>query len=433
MQSKGGTVSHQQQMGATIRAARCARRMTQAQLGHSCGYSASAISRIENGVLRPGDQPLRLIARTLNLPLDVVRSPRPDTLAADVTAAQEDAMLRRQLLVAGMAAAGVSVLPSTSAAATPHDASARIVGALYEPEASAPTSLQELGRSLATARTHFTAARYRALGESLPSLLGTAQATRDELSGRPREDAHAHVSRAWVLATELALKSHSDVAWPAADRALAAAQASGHPVVHGEAARVLAITMRRAGRPSAAVDLLRRTADSLERDGDQVSRAVAATLLMTAAYTAACDRRRSDAVDLMTDAADTVRRLPGAEAGPRTPLFTVDATSTQVDLYWIGVHTALGTPDEAIAHAARISPGRLPTVERQARFGTDCARMWHHLGDHRRTFAALRFTERVAPEEVRRPALQALTADLLYAPVSIPGARELAARTGVTS
>ncbi len=114
-------------------------------------------------------------------------------------------------------------------------------------------------------------------------------------------------------------------------------------------------------------------------------------------------------------------------------MFTVEATTIQVDLYWIGVHTALGTPDEAIAHAARITPGRLPTVERQARFGTDCARMWHHFGDHRRTFAALRFTERVAPEEVRRPALQALTADLLYAPAAIPGARELAARTGVTS
>ncbi|MBD0673535.1 hypothetical protein BU198_23180 [Streptomyces sp. CBMA156] len=50
---------------------------------------------------------------------------------------------------------------------------------------------------------------------------------------------------------------------------------------------------------------------------------------------------------------------------------------------------------------------------------------------HRRTLAALRFTEAVAPEEVRRPALRALTADLLYAPVTVAGVRELAARTGV--
>ncbi|MEV7359634.1 hypothetical protein [Kitasatospora sp. NPDC091276] len=57
--------------------------------------------------------------------------------------------------------------------------------------------------------------------------------------------------------------------------------------------------------------------------------------------------------------------------------------------------------------------------------------MWHRLGAHRKTFTLLRFTEQVAPEEVRRPALRALTADLLYAPVTVPGVRELAARTGV--
>ncbi|MFF4818260.1 hypothetical protein ACFY2K_27170 [Kitasatospora sp. NPDC001309] len=117
---------------------------------------------------------------------------------------------------------------------------------------------------------------------------------------------------------------------------------------------------------------------------------------------------------------------------PRTTLFTVDATRAQADRYWIGVHSALGTPDEGVQYAARIAPERLPTAERQARFGTDCARMWHHLGDHRRTVAALQFTERVAPEEVRRPALRALTADLLYAPVTVPGVRELATRTGAS-
>lgn len=431
VQSKGGTVSDQHRLGTVIRAARCALRMTQAQLGRACGYSASAISRIEAGLLRPAEQPLRLIARVLDLPLDAVGLGRPATLARDVIPDQEDVMLRRQLLVAGMAAAGASVLPSAAMATPSPDASARIVGALYSPEASIPTTVQQLGQALSAARAQFTAARYQDLGEALPGLLGTAQATREVLSGRAREQAHASVARAWVLATELALKSHSDVAWPAADRALAAAQASGDPVVQGEAARVLAITMRRAGRPAAAVDLLRRTAGSLAGGSGDTARAVAATLLMTAAYTAACGQRRGDALDLMAGAEDAVDRLGGAESRPRTALFTVDATRAQADLYWIGVHTAMGTPDEGVPYAARIAPARLPTAERQARFGTDCARMWHHLGDHRRTFAALRFTEQAAPEEVRRPALRALTADLLYAPLTVPGVRELAARTGV--
>ncbi|MFG2911471.1 hypothetical protein ACGF0D_01075 [Kitasatospora sp. NPDC048298] len=47
-------------------------------------------------------------------------------------------------------------------------------------------------------------------------------------------------------------------------------------------------------------------------------------------------------------------------------------------------------------------------------------------------FVALLFTEQMAPEQVRRPALRALTADLLYAPVTVAGVRELAARTGVS-
>nr|WP_234434756.1 MULTISPECIES: XRE family transcriptional regulator [Streptomyces] len=349
-----------------------------------------------------------------------------------MTLDQEDAMRRRQLLLAGMAAAGASVLPPSASTAAQPDTAAQIVGALYDPEAGAATSLRQLQIVLTEARTQFTAARYQDLGEALPGLLGAAQATRDVLTGQSREEAHACVARAWVLATELALKQHSDVAWPAADRALSAARASGDAVVEGEAARVLAITMRRAGRPAAGVELLRRTADSLAQNGDSVSCAVGATLLMTAAYTAACSQQRGDALDLMAGAADSVARLARTRPQSSGQLFTVDATAAQTDLYWIGVHTALGTPDEGVQYAARIVPSRLPTAERQARYGTDCARMWHHLGDHRRTLASLRFTEQVAPEEVRRPALRALTADLLYAPVTVVGVREFASRTGVS-
>jgi len=76
---------------------------------------------------------------------------------------------------------------------------------------------------------------------------------------------------------------------------------------------------------------------------------------------------------------------------------------------------------------------RLPTAERRARFGTDAARMWHALGDRRHTFSALLGVERAAPEEVRRPALRALTADLLYGPGALAGLREFAHRTGAVA
>ncbi|MER7705572.1 helix-turn-helix transcriptional regulator [Kitasatospora sp. NPDC097605] len=413
-----------------IRAARAAQRMTQVQLGQKCGYSASAISRVEAGLLRPAERTLALMAEALGLLPSAIGLDRPATLTTEVTQDQEDAMLRRQLLAAGVAAAGVSMLPSPAGAA-PQDPATRILGALYEPLTAEPITGRQLALLLHEAREHFTAARYQALGVVLPNLLGAAEATRECLTGRAREEAHGLVARAWVLATELAVKSHADIAWATADRALAAAQASGDPVVRGEAARVLAITMRRAGRPAAAVDLLRRSADLLASDSTAESQAVAATLLLTAAYTAACGQRRSDALDLMTGAEDAVARLAVESHPPRGKLFTVDATESQVALYWMGVHTVLGTPDQGVPYAASIAPQQLPSAERRARFGTDSARMWHRLGDHRRTFVALRFVEQAAPEELRRPALRALTADLLYTPVALPGVREFARRTGV--
>jgi transcriptional regulator with XRE-family HTH domain len=409
-------------VGTVIRSARAAARLTQAQLGLACGYSASAVSRIEAGKLKPGRDALLLIAAELRIP--------PERLGVAMVAgpeSQEDAVRRRSML-AGMVGAGMGAAlngaPSASAAPVAVDPTIGLERALFAPDVVPAVSLPRLGRALSAAHQDFTAARYGALGSNLPGLLGVAEATRETASGRAREQAHAAVARGYVLATELALKQHADVAWVAADRALGAARASGDPVVVGEAARVLAITMRRAGRTGGAVDLLRRTASSLEgREG----MAVGATLLMTAAYTAACAGQRTDALDLMGAAEQAVARVPRQ---PGTELFTVDATPAQAALYWIGVHNALGTPDEAVPYARSINPVVLPTAERRARLGTDTARMWQQLGDHRRTFTALRLVEQAAPEEVRRPALRAMTAGLLYGPVQIPGLREFAQRTG---
>ncbi|MFE4512652.1 hypothetical protein ACFRMQ_00430 [Kitasatospora sp. NPDC056783] len=149
----------------------------------------------------------------------------------------------------------------------------------------------------------------------------------------------------------------------------------------------------------------------------------------TAAYTAACAHNAGTAHDLLAGAAEAVDRLPAGL--PRQRLFSVDATQTQVDLYQVGVHTALGEPDKAIPYATRINPAALPTAERQARWGTDTARMWMRLGDQQRTLAALQFVDRVAPEEARRPALRALTSELLYTAMPAAGVRDFARRTGV--
>ena len=421
-------------VGTVIRSARAAARLTQGQLGAACGYSSSAVSRIEAGSLRPGREALLQIAEALRIrPEELGLAPDPTSTRRPPMVGgpdlEEDAVRRRSML-AGMVGVGAALAGTPASAAAPPAPSGNPMGplerALFAPETAAPLPLPRLGSVLSAAHREFTAAKYVALGQRLPGLLASAEATRDGASGRAREQAHGAVARSYVLATELALKQHADVAWVAADRALAAARASGDPVVVGEAARVLAITMRRAGRSGAAVDLLRRTAGSL--DGAE-GQAVGSTLLMTAAYTAACAGERSDALDLIGEAEQSVVRIPKL---PGQELFTVDATPEQADLYWVGVHNALGTPDEAVGYAARIDARRLPTAERRARLGTDTARMWQQLGDHKRTFAALRLVEQAAPEEARRPALRAMTAGLMYGPVQLPGLREFAQRTGAS-
>ncbi|MFJ4679054.1 XRE family transcriptional regulator [Kitasatospora sp. NPDC088783] len=342
--------------------------------------------------------------------------------------------MRRRTLFTGAVAAGAALaLPRTAAAAgresEPYDATPDIERLLFTPPVPQQLPLTALQRSLAAARARFTTAAYHELGTALPDLIAAAEALRGSCTGRERELANAATARGYVLATELAAKTHSDLAWATADRAVQAAQLSGEPAVVGEAVRVLAITMRRAGRPAAAVDLLRRTADDLDTRPGPAARAVAATLWMTAAYTAACNHDASSAHDLMTGAAEAVDRLPTGL--PPQQLYTVDATPAQADLYRIGIHTALGHPDLAVRYAARIDPAVLPTAERRARLGTDTARMWHALGDGPRTLAALQFVERVAPEEVRRPALRSMVTALVYAPMPTSGARELARRIGI--
>lgn len=433
---------HTHDVGSVIRGERAAARMTQAQLGALCGYSGSAVSRIEANRMQPSREALLLIAAALKLQphmLGVAPHPKERSTRDDATAAarvirrtgpdQEDAVQRRTLLAGavGLGLALTGAPGSAEAQAGADDPAAALEAALFRTTPAAAVPQARLSKALGAALADFKSAHYGHLGRALPGVLAAAEATRDAAAGRAREEAHAAVARGYVLATELAVKAHSDVAWATADRALTAARASGDPVVIGEAARVLAITMRRAGRTGAAVGLLRGTAASLGEQWGAAPRAVEATLLMTAAYTAACAQDRHAALDLMAGAEEAVRRVP---AGGTGTLFTVDATTAQADLYWIGVHNALGTPDEAVPYAARINPSRLPTAERRARLGTDTARMWQQLGDHRKTFGALRLVEQAAPEEARRPALRAMTAGLLYGPVPLPGLREFARRTG---
>ncbi|MFD6469639.1 XRE family transcriptional regulator [Streptomyces goshikiensis] len=337
-------------------------------------------------------------------------------------------MRRRNLLGATLAAGATAIVGARTAAAAP-TAPWDLGDVLFRLPGADPAPLRVLASHTAAAHEAFTAARYTDLGRALPALLAAAEATRDTTGGRARQQANAILARAYVLASELAAKQHSDAAWVAADRALSAARASGMPVPVGEAARVLAITMRRSGNCSSAVTFLTTQAADLDPAAERTA-AVRTTLLLTAAYSAAAGGDRSTALCLLDEADETLDQHPQAAPGG---LFTVDATKTQAAVYRIGVHNTLGTPDEGVGIARGLDVSLMPTAERRARAWTDTARMWHALGNGPQAFAALRRVEQEAAQEVRRPALRALTSSLLSSPARVPGLREFAARTGAVA
>ncbi|GCD41747.1 helix-turn-helix domain-containing protein [Streptomyces paromomycinus] len=438
-------------IGTVLRFVRRHTGASQTRIGSLVGLAQSDVSDIERGLRQVQSlSVLTRIAEGLHIPLALLgitdspatvmrassppKTPDEETRLTLAAQAQEDDVRRRTMMASAVGIGASLMTGTTAASASPRDPAAALEQALLNPPAAQPVPYEQLATVLAAARDDFAAAHYAALGQMLPQLIAAAEATRDAATGHARERAQVLVSRSYVLATELAVKQHADSAWATSVLALRAARASGDPVPIAEAARVTAITMRRAGRSPAAVDFLTRTATSLGAErGTPAPEALAARtcLMLTAAYTAASTSQRGTALDLLQEATETSARIPAD--GKPLGLFTIQASPAECAMYSISTHNALHTPDEGVRHVTSVIPTQLPTAERRARYFTDSARMWHQIGDSRRAYTALRAVEREAPEETRRPAIQALTADLLYSPRALPGLKEFARRTGAVA
>lgn len=427
---------------------------SQTVLGCLVGMSQSDVSVIERGVRQVKTvEVLDRIVDGLSIPASLLGladddhgqnsdhgmhpdAPAPAAWTTRVSGeTEEDDVLRRELMTGALGIGAALITGTGSAEAVPPGPPEEpLARALFEPLTGTPVPLPRLGADLAAAREDFTAARYTRLGRKLPHLIAAAEATRDAATGHRRERANAIVARAYVLASELAVKGHAEVAMVAADRALLAARASKDPAPLSDAARAVAITMRRAGQSRHAVDFLTRTALTLGGEGGMPqpdALAARTCLLLTAAYTAATAKRRSRALDLLDEAEETAARIP--RDGRPLGLFTIAASPAECAMYRISTYNALGTPDDGITHARSVVTAELPTTERRARYWTDTTRMWQAVGDPVRAYQSLRAVEHEAPEEVRRPALRSLTADLLYGPYRLPGIREFAQRTGAAA
>jgi transcriptional regulator with XRE-family HTH domain len=451
----GGMAPQGESAGAIVRAARLRARLTLADLGHRCGYSASQISRYERGVQPLTDvELLRRFGNALAIPHEVFGLVPPNLGLATRHAGLEESLVahlcgprvgrdvqrkdgddpvrRRELLAgaAGLAGSAALAWSAVGRAQVMAGSPAGLEDLLYSGATGGPVPIATLSEAICTARRDFQTARYDRLAAGLPGLISTAVATRGEAAGR-EGTASSLLADAYIAAANFMIKLNDDpLALTLADRALQAAQVGDDPLTTADARRAVATVLRRIGRRAKAREMLLSAAYEIQPAGrvspEQLS--MYGTLLATAAYTAAVDGNRLAASELIDEAQAAALRL-GQDANYRFTAFG----PTNVTLYQTSIAQVLGDNGTAIEHARTVRPAAIPTAERKGRYWIDVARAFHQWNKPESCYRALLAAERAAPAEVRyRPPVHRITEDLLRADRrSLPGLREFARRIGV--
>ncbi|MFF9982838.1 helix-turn-helix transcriptional regulator [Streptomyces erythrochromogenes] len=392
-------------LGDVLRQARNAKRLSQGEVGKAVGYSGSWLSRAETGKIQPDEDTLAALCGVLGL------------TAADV-GLEGDAVHRRKVLTLGLGVGIAAALPGTASATAAADPKELVERSLFRLPEATPASREALFSALVEARRVFQAAEYSKLGRTLPSLI----------SGSLASQAHDIAARAYVLLAQLAIKNYQGMAWVAAERARAQAELAGNPVVMGEAAHSMGVSLRRSGEYQAAIDHLQEAAERLGQHPDEL--AMRGTLMLTASYSAAQAGWRGQAMELIGEAEETAKRR---ETAAQRLYIPGEFGEAQTCGFRISVHHALGEDDQALTYAEKLDPRRLPTAERRGRMCMDVARVWQALDEPTKTFHALRALASYAPEEATRPKVRAITSELLMMHPEMPGLRRFSQKIGATA
>ncbi|MDX2821355.1 transcriptional regulator [Streptomyces ipomoeae] len=311
-------------------------------------------------------------------------------------------------------------LLATAGLAVPASLVAGVQTALAEMPAPSGSPVP-LDTHLTRARSLFDTGRYGDLLKALPDLLATAH---DGIRDRS-EINYARLSACYSLATQVLVKiGRYDHARLTADRATLYGDLSGSPLASAAAVRELSIVLRHQDQADTAQRLVLSAASRIEAMGltTQAQAAAYAQMLCTTSYTAARSNDRSQALEMIDEAARAAAALP--TVAPTGRLFAI--TPASVQLYEVGVHWALGDAGAAITKGQQLHPGQFATAERKGRLHTDMARAWWQWGKAEQTAQALLDAFRVTPAEVRdRPVVRAIVSELQRKHPHVAGVREL--------
>jgi transcriptional regulator with XRE-family HTH domain len=356
------------------------RRLTQQMLADRLGKSKSWVDKVERGV--------RSLDR-FSVILDVAEVLRVDPAVLT----------------------GGDAPPSTAVA----DLDAlRAALARYPTVPAAPVArVGELGRRVGHAWLSYEHAHYPQLVRALPGLLGDAQQAH---AADPAGEAAGLLVQAYrVMAATLVKLGEPDVAWLAADRAMAVAAAD--PLREAGAAVPLGQALRAAGRGrlamGATIAAAHRIAPIVPHEGPPEELALCGTLLVEAALAAAGCGDGRGVEELVEQAAEIAERVGEG----REQRHGVSFGPTAVEAARAVAAVELGDGGTAVAWHEKATGGvgwaRLP-VEHRAAHLVDAARAYLLVGDLMRAGRALVEADRVAPAEIRcRPVARTVIAELV--------------------
>ncbi len=395
--------SEARRIGEVIRQARVLQRRSQKDVAAALGYHQSKVSRLESGRGTQDVRMLREVAQVLDIP------PHRLGLAAASNASPSDPetedMHRRTFL-----AAGITALAARPSRAAPHHDLVQVLLPGTTPAATGQAmSINELRDRTRTARRLFCTCDYTELERTLPGLIADLRQAADGSSGSA--DASALLATAYQTSVSLMLKrADQGNAWLAAGRAMAEAERSGDPVVLAASVRVHAHVLVREKHTAQAVNIIRHTADQLTGSYDQrPPRYLAAVgLLLLRGATAASRNGDPDTTeDFLTEAREVARYVTFDR-----PDAWANFSPTNVALHQVSAAVSFGDAGIALKTARPLMRRHIPVPERRAALWVEAARAYNQQGRLADGYQALRIAESCAAQDIRRPAVRELVADM---------------------
>ncbi|MFF3763851.1 helix-turn-helix domain-containing protein [Streptomyces sp. NPDC001922] len=388
-------------LGDLIRGARVLQKRSQANVAAAIGYHQSKVSRLENGRGTEDARLLRAVAAELGIPLcRLGLLPTPDRDAHH----KAEGIHRRTFLAGSIASVAG---PSEPVVGRQDLVRALLPGPSPDPMGEDP-SVQELSKRVAAARRLFCTCGYAELGYALPPLIADLRAA---ASSRDTDMVTGLLATVYQTSASLLLKlGDSGSAWMAVGRSMAEAERCGDPVVLASSVRVQAHALAREKHTGQAVTLVRHTADQLSGSYDRRTPQYLAAvgLMLLRGVTAASSGGDRAATHDFLDEAKHIARYVALDHSDVWANFS----PTNVALHAVSASVVLGDAGLALETARPLMRQRIPVPERRAALWIEAARAYSQQGRLADGYRALRMAGTCAAQDIRRPAVRQLVADM---------------------